>query len=78
MKKLLLVPILLAGLFLVYPARAEETVCPSGSYSIDDGVCKQEPTGCPYGDSILLDSPKCAPPTGEQQTEDLQTIESGK
>lgn len=39
--------------------------CPAGSYPIDhkDGapICKAEPTGCPYGDSIPLDSPKCAP-----------------
>ena len=40
--------------------------CPDGSYNIGtkDGVnpiCKLEPTGCPYGDSIPLDSPKCAP-----------------
>lgn len=25
-------------------------------------VCKRAPTGCPYGDSIPLDSPKCAAP----------------
>jgi hypothetical protein len=24
-------------------------------------ICKAAPTGCPYGDSIPLDSPKCAP-----------------
>jgi hypothetical protein len=40
--------------------------CPDGSYNIGitkDGspLCKLEPTGCPYGDSIPLDSPKCAP-----------------
>lgn len=39
--------------------------CPPGSYSIGiekDGVhiCKLEPTGCPFGDSVPLD--KCAPP----------------
>lgn len=29
----------------------------------DEGVaiCRPAPTGCPYGDSIPLDSPKCAP-----------------
>jgi len=43
--------------------------CPDGSYNIGetkvDGevICKLEPTGCPYGDSIPLDSPKCAPPS---------------
>lgn len=40
--------------------------CPSGSYEIGrnaDGsaICHLEPTGCPYGDAIPLDSPKCAP-----------------
>lgn len=25
-------------------------------------ICKAAPTGCPYGDSIPLDSPKCAAP----------------
>lgn len=43
-------------------ANNQQTVCPDGSYAIDQGVCKQEPTGCPYGDSIPLDSPKCVPP----------------
>ena len=42
--------------------------CPDGSYNIGvekiegEIICKLEPTGCPYGDSIPLDSPKCAPP----------------
>lgn len=45
--------------------------CLPGSYEIgraDDGspICKAEPTGCPYGDSIPLDSPKCAPSTPEE------------
>ncbi len=34
--------------------------CPEGSYPIGDGVCKAEPTGCPFGDSVPMD--KCAPP----------------
>lgn len=39
--------------------------CPDGSYNIGtkDGVnpiCKLEPTGCPFGDSVPLD--KCTPP----------------
>lgn len=43
----------------------EVGVCPPGSYNIGtkDGVnpiCKLEPTGCPFGDSVPLD--KCAPP----------------
>lgn len=44
--------------------------CPSGSYRIggtdQQPVCKNEPTGCPYGDSIPLDSPKCAPSAEEK------------
>lgn len=44
--------------------------CPSGSYRIggtdQQPVCKSEPTGCPYGDSIPLDSPKCAPSAEEK------------
>lgn len=41
--------------------------CPPGSYEIgreQNGavICKNEPTGCPYGDSIPLDSPKCTAP----------------
>jgi hypothetical protein len=45
--------------------------CPAGTYEIGrDGakpLCKAEPTGCPYGDSIPLDSPKCAPPANPEQ-----------
>ena len=44
--------------------------CPAGSYRIggteSEPVCKAEPTGCPYGDSIPVDSPKCAPPESWQ------------
>jgi len=42
------------------PASAQQ--CPAGSYDIGNGACKAEPTGCPYGDSIPLDSPKCVAP----------------
>lgn len=37
------------------------TSCPPGSYEIGapgEGICKKEPTGCPYGDSIPL-GPEC-------------------
>lgn len=34
--------------------------CPPGSYPIGDGACKNQPTGCPWGDSVPMD--KCAPP----------------
>lgn len=44
------------------PTAAQQT-CPAGSYDIGiskDGspICKLEPTGCPYGDSIPL-GPDC-------------------
>lgn len=44
------------------PAQASQTAidCPPGSYNIgisktDEPLCKIEPTGCPYGDSIPMD-----------------------
>jgi len=43
--------------------------CPDGTYNINteaEPVCKQQPTGCPYGDSIPVDSPKCVPPEVRQ------------
>lgn len=45
----------------VMTASAATTDCPAGTYDAG-GFCKNEPTGCPYGDSIPMDSPKCAPP----------------
>lgn len=48
--------------------------CPAGSYSIGDGRCKLEPTGCPYGDSIPIDSPKCVPPPTEVQLEAVKPM----
>lgn len=63
-----LVASILCYFSLVYMiANAMPSNCPGGSYSIGinkDGsgeVCKAQPTGCAYGDSIPLDSPKCAP-----------------
>lgn len=39
--------------------------CPAGSYEIGDRdgqpICKLEPTGCPWGDSVPME--KCAPPS---------------
>lgn len=42
---------------------ADAVSCPTGTYQIgtdDSGnpICKNEPTGCPYGDSIPL-GPEC-------------------
>lgn len=60
--------VLMAGLFTWYmyerwtaPIHSHEVQvkeCPAGSYNIntkDEPICKLEPTGCPYGDSIPLD-----------------------
>jgi hypothetical protein len=48
-------------------AQAEAKTCPAGTYQIgwdrDDPTnptCKNEPTGCPFGDSVPMD--KCTPP----------------
>lgn len=68
-KKLLIITavniVLLFTIMLFYKAEAmvEEVpaTCPAGSYEIGrkepDGepICKLEPTGCPYGDSIPMD-----------------------
>lgn len=42
-------------------AQNQQLQCPAGSYDAG-GFCKQEPTGCPYADSIPKDSVKCVPP----------------
>lgn len=42
--------------------------CSSGSYDAG-GFCKAEPTGCPYGDSIPVDSPKCVAPVDPIDTQ---------
>ncbi len=56
-------------------------VCAGSAFATDDkfdgdctgdewaGRCidKPEPTGCPYGDSIPVDSPKCVPPAEPAQ-----------
>lgn len=73
MKKVLigfvLVGVLASGVFVGANTLGQskaQTVCPPGSYAIDEGICKKEPTGCPYGDSIPLDSPKCVPHSEEE------------
>lgn len=61
---------------------SEEASCPSGSYLIGydkDGVnpiCKLEPTGCPFGDSVPLD--KCTPPPDIICNEDWTKCEPKK
>lgn len=37
-------------------------------------VCRSAPTGCPYGDSIPVDSPKCAPPNPLVYNQDQTTV----
>lgn len=61
---LFILTVVLLAISLMRYTFAEIDICPDGSYSIDMGelVCKIEPTGCPYGDSIPLDSPKCVAP----------------
>lgn len=57
------------------PASAQQSSdpCPAGTYNIgtiDEPICKNEPTGCPYGDSIPLGAAcdKHAPQPEVQQT----------
>lgn len=61
MKKILflvfLLGLLLTPKLLNKSVKPHATQCPPGSYSIDEHVCKKEPTGCPYGDSLPLE--KC-------------------
>lgn len=60
-------------------AQQQSNPCPAGSYNIGtkDGInpiCKLEPTGCPYGDSIPLgpDCDKHAPqPEPEKPSETI-------
>lgn len=67
MKTLLFI---IATLLLFGTVHAEpESVkkCPAGSYDIgisktNEPLCKLEPTGCPYGDSIPLNDVKCVAP----------------
>lgn len=62
--------LLACAVVVIQGAKAEPTTCPSGSYEIgrdDSGnaICKMEPTGCPYGDSIPL-GPECDMHAGDQ------------
>ena len=43
----------------VVTASAATLECPAGTYDAG-GFCKNEPTGCPYGDSVPLE--KCEAP----------------
>lgn len=59
--KILLTLLTIAGLALL-PSIANAD---SKTYSFVEAP-RQEPTGCPYGDSIPLDSEKCVAPAIEQ------------
>jgi hypothetical protein len=55
--------IIVWGVIIFTKVSAEPATCPSGSYEIDrektgEPICKLDPTGCPYGDSIPL-GPEC-------------------
>lgn len=64
----LVVQLVILGTLVIAPAQTRtqpataspQDPCPAGSYNIGtkDGInpiCKLEPTGCPYGDSIPMD-----------------------
>lgn len=40
----------------------EDKPCPAGTYKIAEGICKKEPTGCPFDENSPLD--ECTPPAG--------------
>lgn len=59
------IPLVLLFVILTQPAQGSIPIndCPAGSYNIGETkngepICKLEPTGCPYGDSISL-GPDC-------------------
>lgn len=59
------IPLVLLFVILTQPAQGSIPIndCPAGSYNIGaskngEVICKLEPTGCPYGDSIPL-GPDC-------------------
>lgn len=69
----------LAALLIPNPLEAQTPVreaqkCPEGSYDIGitkngEPLCKLEPTGCPYGDSIPLEVCDKFAPQPEPKTE---------
>ena len=82
------VQIVILGTLLIAPAQSrtqpasaqqQSNPCPAGSYNIGtkDGItpiCKLEPTGCPYGDSIPMDMcDKFAPQPAEPKPSDTIT-----
>lgn len=85
-KNILIVIILIVGFILISqtvgavstPVGAKE--CPAGTFLVtyEDNdfqkpICKGEPTGCPYGDQIPVDSPKCVPPVELQPIAEVES-----
>ncbi len=68
--KTLLTLIVITPILLFQVVSAQTEQCASGSYEIDrqnnKPICKSDPTGCPYGENIPLDDPKCAPTMKEE------------
>jgi hypothetical protein len=53
--------------------------CPEGTVNIgteQEPECRDEPTGCPYGDSIPVDSPKCVAPQDEVENTTPTPVET--
>lgn len=57
--------------------------CQPGTYEQGEpgeGICRKEPTGCPYGDSVPNDSEHCVPPPANvppaTQTDVSQNIQA--
>ena len=77
----MIITIVLAIIALWFVQASAATIeCAEGSYDAG-GFCKDEPTGCPYGDSIPVDSPKCVAPTtpklAENGTLQIQNTSDG-
>lgn len=71
MKIIIFILVIIIAALYITSANAEPVkTCPAGSYDVgisktNEPLCKLEPTGCPYGDSIPLDSIKCVAPVDE-------------
>ncbi len=80
------IAILIIGVTASMQATAAQT-CPEGSYNIGiskDGepLCKLNPTGCPYGDSIPMDmcdkfAPKPVEPIVTEPAPETEPVEYG-
>ena len=79
MNKTATIVIIIIIFFLVTAlVSAEQQECPEGTFNVGHSkngpVCRNEPTGCPYGDSIPIDSAKCVAP-GEVKQPVIETVE---